>query len=179
MIQGAYMKKKKIAFCITFPILIRSAHSVDCIDQVWLTTLDLNAQLFYGKIHTLLKYFSFYRRCFKGEWPIPHTQKKKKRWRRTKGKKKFYWISLFDASSKWIWKICFEYFPPPCKTFDYIVSPSTVNVLKLLLLGDEMQMMVHCSSDISVCCILFIHLAQIFIFVSHSTQGSVKQLFPT
>lgn len=33
---------------------------------------------------------------------------------------------------------------PPCKTFDYIVSPSTVNTLKLLLLGDEMQMMVHC-----------------------------------
>lgn len=33
----------------------------------------------------------------------------------------------------------------PCKTFDYIVSPSTVNILKLLLLGEEMQMMVDCS----------------------------------
>lgn len=60
----------------------------------------------------------------------------------------------------------FWIFFPPCKTFDYIVSPSTVNTLKLLLCGDEMQMMVHYLSGISVCCILFIHLAHTFIFVS-------------
>lgn len=36
--------------------------------------------------------------------------------------------------------------------------------------------MVHCLSGVSVCCILFIHLAHTFIFVIHSTHGSTGQL---
>lgn len=68
----------------------------------------------------------------------------------------------------------FWIFFPSCKTFDYIISPSTVNILKLLLLGDEVQMMVHYLSGISVCCILFIHLAHTFFFFFWTEELVIK-----
>lgn len=69
------------------------------------------------------------------------------------------------TSSVWLVLVLKEFgkyllyiFFPPCKTLYYIVFPSTAYVLKLVLLGDEVHMIVHYLSDISLCHIIFIHL---------------------
>lgn len=110
--------------------------------------------------------------------PSTHTQKKNQHGEGWKGRKKSFTESdclmlVLNEFGKYVLNIF-----PPCKIFDYIVSPSTVNTLKLLLLGDEMQMMVHCWSGISVCCILFNSLSTHLYFCKSFHTGKHKAADP-